>query len=459
LKTKFTQWVDQLQPQQPADSAQTQATIAAALHQGSHRGRKVAGIVAAAAVALVLGSGIAVPGVNQALTQVPVVGRFFALFGDDMGSIVESSGRDQKLNVSRSSNGMKMTLNSAVMQGMSVAITGTISGVDGQKDDWFNFQVAKGGVHFAQDSMDVRRIGNGKYRFYLNGTVPYAASKRTVKMPLVFDNFVGHSGRWAFNLELQPNKASQRVLGGSVDIADGHGRAQLLSVEEYAGGTSLLKVRQQFEQKHDGFDILNLMVDGKDYLLDPNRIVLKKESSTSRVVGYRIKTLPKHIKRMTIGGYYYAPEYSKRLELGKLNGVTIKSQRSDAQFTIQSVKRSDDVVRVFFNWQGGHNHFPFTYLAKNNQYPFALMAKTYHDNHNDSVLGDDYIYMPDTSEGSQDRSVTYQQVPGKHLIEARFDLSGKKELRNLPMSQLQLQVDYTFDENISYANVAVPLTK
>ncbi len=459
MKTKFTQWVDQLQPQQPIDSAQTQATIAAALHQGSHRGRKVAGIVAAAAVALVVGSGIAVPSVNQALTQVPVVGRFFALFGDDMGSIVESSGRDQKLNVSRNSNGMKMTLNSAVMQGMNVAITGTISGVDGRKDDWFNYQVAKGGVHFAQDSMDVRRIGRGKYRFYLNGTVPYSASKRTVKMPLVFDKFVGHSGRWAFNLELQPNKASQRQLSGSTQLAGGRGMVQLVGIETYAGGTSLLKVRQTVQKAGDAINIVSINANGNNYTLDANAIALDKGDGKTQLVGYKIKTLPTAVRTLKLSGQYDAPEASKRVALDRLAGVTIKAQRSESSFTIHKVTKTGQIVKVLFNWQGSRNHYQFSEMAKNELFPLALMVTSYRDNSNDSVFGDDYIDIPDTSENSQDNSIHYRLLPDKKLIEAQFDTSKKAGLRDLPLSKMQLQVNFTYNEGISFTNVAVPLTK
>lgn len=460
MKTKFVQWVDQLQPERPADSAQTQMTIAAALHQGGqHRRRTIGIIVAAAAAALIVGSGIVVPSVNQAFTQVPVVGRFFALFNDDMGSIVESSGRDQKLNVSRSSNGMKMTLNSAVMQGMSVAITGTISGVDGQKDDWFNYWVAKGGVHFEQDSMDLRRIGHGKYRFYLNGTVPYAASQHAVKLPLVFDDFIGHSGRWAFNLVLKPNAATERKLSGSTQLAGGRGRVQLVGVESYAGGTSLLKVRQTVQQAGDGLAVTTIRVNGNDYMLDANAIALDNGKGKTQLVGYKIKTLPATVRSLKLRGYYTAPELSARLRLDKLNGVTVQAKRSATSFTIHKVTKTGAVVKVLFSWQGSRNHYQFSEMAKNEQFPLALMATTYRDNGNDSVFGDDYMDIPDTSEGSQDHSIHYRLMPSKKLIEARFDTSKKTGLRDLPLSKLQLQVNFLYNENISFQDVMVPLTK
>lgn len=437
---KFSQLVDQLSAAQRIDSAKTKATIEQVLTtsgvQIKQRHHRVIWtfVSLVAAICVLTLSGMTITPVNHVMAQAPIIGNFFAKFDDDLGTIVETNGKSQKLNVTRTSSGMKVVLNSAYVQGKEVAITGTIDGLDKPKDDWFDFYLGRNGVKFSQDSMDMTKIANGRYRFYLNGQIKGAVPKNTINFPIVFTSFKGNFGRWAFNLHLTPSKVSSRKLNGKLTVANGDVKLKLLGIDEYAGGTGLLKIQQTKKFAKDEFTIFNVNVNNskQNYLLANYDPIIISGSGKQQVVGYRVKKMPKNIKKIKIEPSLGKIETSQRTTLSSLP-LTIRAKRTSEVFKFKkaSLKSGKLTLRYYLTGTGSTDH----QLISHNGNALAainIMAKTYHDNGNDSVFGNDYL-----DQGNH-RLINTKT----HEFESTYDLSQKSGLKKLKLSQLQLQIDY-----------------
>lgn len=439
---KFSQLVEQLSQAQTVNPKETKTTITQALLKSGVRLKRrhhhvLWGFVTlAVAICLLTLSGMYVTPVNHVMAQIPIIGNFFAKFDDDLGTIVETNGKTQNLNQTRTSNGMKMTLKTVYVQGKTVAITGTISGVNGAWDDWFDFYIGRGGVKFSQSSADLRKISTGHYRFWLDGTIKGKISKSTIKFPIVFTRFKGHAGRWAFNLRLAPSKVSTQKLTGNITLANGDVKLKLLGIDEYSGGTGLLKVQETQRVSKDDFQLFKIFVNGshKDYMLANQDPMVLSKKGKQRIVGYRVKELPKRITKITVEPTLSTWEVSARTALSSLP-TTIKAKRTTEVFRFKkpTLRNGKLTLRYYLTGSGLSSDRELMW-DKGNQLngALAIMAKTYHDDGNASVYGKDYLY-----EGRQ------KLINGKtNEFEATYNLTKKSGLKNLNLNQLQLQIDY-----------------
>ncbi|WP_412989945.1 DUF4179 domain-containing protein [Pediococcus siamensis] len=435
---KFSRFVNELNKAQKTDSTQTRETIetvltASGVPQKHHRHRTLWGVIAvAAAFCLLILSGMYITPVNHVMAQVPYVGQFFAQFDDDLGSIVEANGKSQQLNVSRNSSGMKVVLKSAYVQGREVAITGTVRGLEHPRDDWFSCYVKKTGVKFSQNIGDIRKVSKGYYRFYLNGELKGNVSQKTIPFPIIFTSFKGNFGRWAFNLRLAPSKVTTQKLNGNLTLANGDIKLKALGLDEYEGGTGLLRIEETQRYQDDSFDLSGIWVNNgqTDYLLYGDPVYLKKKGK-KQIIGYKVKKMPKQIKQLTIQSSLEVAETSPRISLNRIP-VTITAKRSHSVYQFSKVTLSKGKLTVRYKLTGidGSSR---SYLHDHDMVSdFVIMAKTYHDNGGDSTFGKYYL------DHAHYRLVNTK----KHEYEATFDLNKKAGLKNLRLTQLQLQIDF-----------------
>ncbi|MFD1429085.1 DUF4179 domain-containing protein [Lacticaseibacillus mingshuiensis] len=419
-----------------------------------HRGLIAAGIGVAAAVALSLG-GIFSPQVNRVMAQVPLIGHYFAAFNDAIGMVVENAGYAQQLGQSATSRGITLKLDSAVMQGQIISVSGTATGVPSRDDDWFDAGLSKGNKgSFRVTTMDVEKTGtakNGKmtYKFFFSGTVNAAESKKALHLPLTIDGFLGHRSKWHFDLTLKPSAVKPRKLIGSVPILGGVYTVKVLGVDEYKGGTSLLKIARPAGENRVYLGSLFVNGGKKDYLLDADTIS-GTTATGEKYDGYPIKSLPANVSKLTFHrAWYYRPELSERIGLDTLP-QTVNATKSNAQFIFEKATLKDNKVTVRYQLTGVTGHSQLATVI-NDTWPLAIMTTDYVDNHYSSNLGNNYLFTVGQGVTNKVLDVKTGQA------ETTFDLNQKSGLKGKQLHDLQIQANYAFNENVGLDDIIIPV--
>ncbi|AVL00324.1 hypothetical protein SIN07_03015 [Pediococcus inopinatus] len=174
-------------------------------------------------------------------------------------------------------------------------------------------------------------------------------------------------------------------------MANGDVKLRVLGIDEYVGGTGLIKFRLAQRYSKDQLAIFKILVNKskKDYLLDANAVSISGNGK-NQIVGYKIKKMPKQIKDLTIESSLDKPEVTSRTSLKKIP-MTVKAKRSNSVYKFKKavLQNGKLTVRYEFTGMDGSVH---DFLKNNNVVSgFAIMAKTYQDNGNDSVFGKDYL--------------------------------------------------------------------
>jgi hypothetical protein len=264
---------------------------------------------------LILG-GIFNPAMNEVFAKAPVVGQFFASFSDPdrLSVVVENTGGSQHVSGQSTVNGITIKLESAYLEGQTVGITGTATGIKAQKNEWFNLHLAKSATaSFEQTSMDVQAINQNMYRFSFFGQLDAVDSRKTVTLPITISQFVGHAGPWKFSLKLTPSRAVRNAIRGTAQLPY-QSKLALTQYTRYSGGTGLLTMNLTLADKETDVSVLSIKTGAGDEerLLNATPIYQNdtQYGQKNPIVGYRIKQLPKNTKHLNIKGSVNGKNYT-----------------------------------------------------------------------------------------------------------------------------------------------------